>query len=1548
MLHLQRVSLRGADLSGANLDGATLTHVDLTGARLAGASMRGASLKQVVLGQAVLDGIDARGAALESCTFTGLTGTSLTLAGGSLTEVTFSGSRFVGLDLDGATLRSVKFENVQIDGGSLVALRALTSAFSGGRISGCDLRGASAHDLELHTTHLIDCRLDGLLLRRCGLKGLVVQNGTAVGCMLDHCHGLADSCEAALLAAGATIVLPRHIRAWRRMRGNRPLQIAIAALALAVAIGSGAVVSNPALQPSPVLNYRMSLHADDAEGCAAVVSLGTILVERMRGTPAETTALLERIADCQRQLGHPDEAEGLLRRAAALTGNDPTMSAHALLALGDLLLARRDLAGAQQLLAELQVLSLEAPERLAALRFGEQVLVADHVSPRPRGAEPGPVSNDPWLPIELGIADAVTALPPPRGPLLGDTPSKLYVLGEWDRADALLGACSELGDDAKWQQVRSAAKQMVLGGAQDAALALLDRQRPGGGLSTPQRLGSLRMQVELLLDLDRAASAAALVDQQAPLQEPAAATELALLRAEVYLKTGALSNAEATLSGLRPAPGWAFDTTQRYAWLLAEVRLQSGAEKAAVEALDPLIHAVTDADSAAEVIQRLAEWAPRLSDPTLLQALLDRAHNPLIQAANERQALAMVTLRLKSQNRQLSATDPTFVALLSTGPEETLPEALALLLDAARERGTLNADLDSLLSTSRAMEDPVRRDRVALILATAARDDGQPARAQSILHGANLDSSPDPATRRGGWELGILTALELGRLDQAAEQCKRFPALDGELSSPGFLDVLSRVIQALQASGRWPESLELARAARQAPLDTDPGLWREVLVSLEAQGLEAEYAKEKEAARQKLGACQAERIQMEALLDLSRAPGAPDGIVEACKSSGRVEDRLAAAQVMGRAGWHDRADALLASIDPSVPTDDQRLGIDCDRASYLMASGRGQDAANLLEKSYARATTEAQRTRLTQARLGLLDAASDPAKVIALWVHFAGENPGAEGRQVWTQAAELLLRMGAQDRIPELKGDPAWERELMEGQSPSTLQGLIDAGDYAGAWALVERKPQGSGGLDERTDFLRRVEFLAGASGEHDRMETFLDAFTAAVDRRSVLAQRADVARARNLEAMGRGCDALPVLAKLTHGGVAPAIENEVGEVYGRTLGRCKSPSDVEAAAERVALGGPGSVNEQLLRAFAAQQLLARQDPSGAMTVLAPLRGSVLAPSAASLVYETLVSGFVATGNAPGALDVPTGFPADEGPCPAWIALVRQLPPGSPEAPKAREGAISHCDTATMPVDGVLTLSNGLAAADPTAAAAIVDEAQRGTQRSATDIGRLKIQGARILAVQGQPAKAQAELRDLLGNTQRLETALEACNELVRVAQSPGGADAVSVEAGGCLARFGADPRATQTLLSTTVDALRALQAWGPAADWQRRVVETHPAAGDARSNALYELAQLQLHGGLGAPRGAKPSWHDAVVEALPMATPGTPLRDSLMAMDLAWQVEPLTSNPAALSALLDRTLGRAQDGLAVLDQAAGDLDAWGRREGAEALRQQRSRRSPP
>ena len=79
-------------------------------------------MKQVGLGQAVLDGIDARGAALESCTFTGLTGTSLTLAGGSLTEVTFSGSRFVGLDLDGATLRSVKFENVQIDGGSLVAL----------------------------------------------------------------------------------------------------------------------------------------------------------------------------------------------------------------------------------------------------------------------------------------------------------------------------------------------------------------------------------------------------------------------------------------------------------------------------------------------------------------------------------------------------------------------------------------------------------------------------------------------------------------------------------------------------------------------------------------------------------------------------------------------------------------------------------------------------------------------------------------------------------------------------------------------------------------------------------------------------------------------------------------------------------------------------------------------------------------------------------------------------------------------------------------------------------------------------------------------------------------------------------------------------------------------------------------------------------------------------------------------------------------------------------------------------------------------------------
>ncbi len=1539
---LDRVTLRGADLSGAVLSGATLRRVDLTDARLDGADLQGITVRQALLLRTSLDNVDARGALLADCKLTTVTSRGLRADGARLTDVGVLDSRFEGMSLAGAALTNVTLGSVVIEEGSFVGMRASDCTLEGGALQGCDLRSATFERASISGTKISECQLRAALFREARFSRVDWGSGDWSGAVFDLCRGIELERERTITEAGARFEHGIWVRMGRRVRGSRPLQVAVASTVVLTIAGLVVVAYVPSMQPTLVLATRLSALPPDpsVETCSRVLALGAPLSERTGHDPTKRMGIFERMADCQRALGHLDLAADLLREAVGIADHESDRMG-ALLLLSHVLMESKDLDAARDTALQAEDLASTPDERVRVLRLKAEILAAQggHATARSPGTTPA--AGDEWLDLQLAIADEIEKAPSNTRPAPENTPSDLYVLGEWDRADRLLSGDPNISAAQAWSMAQTAVERIVQSGDVDLAVALLDHFYTPGALTTTDELARFRSQVEILIRVGRTDRVAGLLADQQGATDPIVLAELTLLRGKLLLATQQPAAAAALLLGSPLASGASYDLTCRFAWALADAQLRSGNESGAVEALGPMLRAVTDPSDAADLTRRLAEWSTHLSQPGLLIAALDAAGNPLLEGDGRGQAMQLARLALQVRAGPVSAQDPTYLSVLASGSPEESEQALRLMASGIAGQGDIVAQLDTLVAQAAAMRNADSRGRAGITLAQFANSDGRPDKALDVITKMQLEQAPLAQVRTAARELRAGIQLDRGQVDDVIAEYHLLSSSPDAVDDAASFGLRMRVAQALQGASRWSEALPLIRSLRSGDHATDPDLWKMALTSLAGASTAGEFESEAAAAARVLPPCQTQAIAAEAWMDRGLGPPSLSALEQECtRDDATPGDRLAAARDLHRGGATTSAVRVLQAVDTATVSNDVRWQVDCDLASYLSEAGRRAEGLAVLEAGYLGNPDPQGRERVTAAIVDILAAEKQPDPMVAAYARLAADQPNADLAPLRAHVADLLDQLGATGQAHKFENSSPPSAEQNAPWSDA-FQELAEAHDYARAWDSLDAARASVRAYYARADLISRAEWLEGQSGDPERLIALLVAMEPELGRPSTLSQAADLARARALTTAGRSADAEAILVSLMGSDLPTAQRVAALQAYGQLLGRYGSSSRVEPAVAHIVGAHHGSIDEQVLRAAAAQELGARNEPTAALALLEPLAGLQLDPSVVGPVQGTAVGASIATRQFDLALTVPTRFPSPAGVCAAWVSIAQAMPPDQPQAQRARDAAVTSCDPTWIPADSAIALSNALVSAEPERGLGVIEKALQNTHLWPRERDSLVIQQARLLAASGRTEDAKSTLRKLAQDPERPDVGLQAGMALIRVLQAekaPNSSAEVGSVADDCLARLGPELPPRRDLFATTVEALRTMQAWKPALAWDTRRLELFPNPDNDRAAVLSDLALLEFRANPGAAGALSSRGHAYLIEALGIGAASPQVRADLTGLDIAWRAAQAGPGDEHLRPLVQAALAD-NEGPVHVERAAQFLDELARPELASAIR---------
>ncbi len=1548
---LDQVSLEGADLRGACLCGAELSQVDLTGAKLDGADLRGASLDRVVLDGASLHGVDARGASLVQTSAKGISAHGLNLAGAQLVKLSLVDVTLEACVLDGASLDDVGLVGGTLRDLSMVGLRATGCALTRVAVHGCDLSGASVEDGQLRDVVLHSSVLRAALLRRVRLRGLQSVESQWAGAALDGCRGLGGTLEDDLRRQGAAVGHTPLVRLARVLWSNRPLQIAVVVGLILLVLAVVALLRSPGAWPSSVLLSRFEAleGRSDLERCEPMLVVAAALVDRPSLDKGQRYRLLQRSAECQALLERPDQALDSLRRYVELARDEPEDLLAALALLGRFQLDGGDLGGATLVLEQLHAVAQEPGQRLEALHFEADLLSAQGLQAVPTHPDDRPVDPEPWRSVQLATAAALLDLTELGAHQVATTPVELLVLGEWERAVELIAAVAEppLGPAERWEHARGAVDRLVEAGQPALALAMLEQLAIGDEFDDLADLQRVDAMVRLHLQLGEPEAAQALLAGLPAVVEPGLAMELSLVRASLLVDTGELAGAEALLAAAELGPDLPFDLRARHGWLLADTRLRGGDEAGAVEALAPVLAAVPDKENGKNLLRELASWMERLAEPQRVVALLEGVDNPMLVKAGQGQELALTTLRARAREGAIQLDDPTLQAVLSGGTPEQIQEAAGVLLDGAAQQGQIEPVIQALLPHARKLADRRARENLGLLLAETAAGAALRDHAVQVLAELDLTRSEDVDVRSRAVALELGIALDAGELDAAMDGYRDAVARPASIEDWVSRNLGRRIVDALQDADRMDEALAQVRALREGHA-SEGELWLEAMTCLAGMGDEPGFAAELAAAKAAIGPCQANIMATRARLSLGSSSMDLGALEQACASEGSsVEELLAAASVLGRAG-RPQAALELAQAAAAMDLDlEQRVQVDRELAGWLAASGDSPGAIALLEASYSVSSDAHSHRQVTDALLGHLAGLQEPGAILAVYLRFTRDHPDQQDLQLWKQAAVVLIRAGRSDLLPELGGQAGWMRHVARDSAEAELRALVDAGDTPGAWAWLERALAAAPTVDQRTELLGRASDMAERGNDHARLLPWLDLLEAQLEPGSSLRPQLLLCRARALEATDDSAGAVAVFEVLLAQPIPASLRDDVLDSYGHSLGRVGDAASIERAlaaleSSEPELGGPLLA----LRLRAAGELLARGEPGGTRSLLEPLAGREMEPAQAETCWDLLAQAYAAVGRYPDMLDLPARFTSSHSSCGAWLAVVRHLPAEGPVADQGRDGALVGCAPSEIPVHQALSLAQAVGQADPQRALGLLTQVGDGWDSASVERADIDVERAHLLALTGQAAQARALLEQVLERATQPAVASRAGGQLMGLVVEQGQADASAQVEGlalRALERVGDDQPAARDVVRAAVAAQRDLEAWPAAMVWQQRLVDLHATPDEGRGYALLQLIHLQLDAHPGDPAAAGEGWLQLLAEAAPLATPGSHLHDELSTLQVAWRVLQAGGEPRILAVLEAAVAGDGQAN--ALNAVATRLDAWRQDEAAAVVRRERERR---
>ncbi len=1531
---LEQVSLKGADLRGARFSGAELSQVDLSGARLQGARFCGARLDQVVLDKAQLDGVDLRGATLEQCSLEACEVVGLTLSGAVLSKTNLVKLTLREAVLDGASLEDVGLLDGRFSECSMVGLRVSDSALGGLELEGCDLTGASFADSALRDSVLCGCTLRAVLFGRARLHGLSIEAGSWDGAVFEGCRGLSVQLEEALAQGGARLRHPPAVRALRLLRTSRPLQIAVVLGLVLLLVAAIVLLKSPRLWPTALLmsRFEAAQARNDPERCEPMLRLADVMVERTSLGASQRAGLL--------QHDRPEQAEASLRRAAELGQADPAEHLLALSELGGFLIERGSLERAERVLEDMR--ALEGPGlEIEALRFEERLLRARGLGSIPTHPDEVPEDADPWRSLQRAAAEALLELPKLPPHQIGSTPLELLILGEWERAGELLDGVSAppLERAERWEVYRGAIERMVEEDRIDLALALMEHHSQGKGLDDLSDIERLALSVDLHLRAGQAEVARASLDALEAPDDPRLGFELILLRVSLLADLGEHPAAEALLLASEPAAELPFDVVARRGWLLAEIRLARGQEEAAVAALEPVLESVPDREPAENLLRQLASWGEQLSEPQRVTQLLERVDNPMLAKAGQGQELALTILRTKARDGVVTLDDPVLRDVLERGTPQQIQEAASLAIEGARQQGTLEEALGLLLPHAASLADVRARENLGMQLAEVAAGARLYPASVEVLSQLGLEEAEAADIRSRARSLSVRIALERGELELALERFEDTLRRADEMEEWLLRDLGRAVIDALQAADQHPRALAQARALR-AHLQEEPELWFEAFSSLVAMDDRAGFDRELAAAEGAIGACRARMMAARSRMESGREPTDLTALERECSSAASsVDERLAAASVLGQAGRPRVALEMVRGLTERTLAPQEALRVDLELAGWLAATGDRPGAISLLEQRYRASSNAETHQRVTGALLGYLAAQGPPETLVEAYLRFGREHPDSVELQLWKQAALALIQGGHGELVPQLEGRPGWASHIEREAEQAELRALIDAGELDAAWEWLEEAVGRAVRDEQRLELLHHAVGLADRSAGHERLLRWLALLEEQAEPAAPLGPQLLLRRAFALETTGDSAGAVEVLRALLAQQLPAELRSEALGAYGRSLGRSADASSIQAAFAALGTDAPSELPvRQLLHLRAAEQLLSRGEASDAATLLGALAGEPLEPSHAEAIWDLLARALVAEERGQEALGIPARYPSSLGECGAWLAVAQHLPAEDEAVPRALDAALSSCDASRIALHQVMGLARAVGSSDPERALAFLESARASAGRSSAEVEDLDLERALLLAQAGQADRARQLLEELQVGAERAGTVARASTALMGLAArlDQGAAAEVRLLAERGLARLEDDPAATREVVGEAARVLGELEAWPEAIAWRRRLVQLHPEEDEGRGYALLQLIHTMLAAHPGQPERVEASWLDHLREAQALAQPNTYLGDELGSLELSWRVVQAGEESRILAVLPDDPN--------LLNSVAARLDIWRQPQAAAVVRAERSR----
>jgi uncharacterized protein YjbI with pentapeptide repeats len=1543
---LQGVSLRGADLSHATLCGAVLTEVDLTGARLVGARLDGAQLDRVVLDGACLDEASARGAILSSCSLVGLEARGLKASGARFDKPVMDEARLAEVQLDAAVFEDAKLRRGALTSCTMVSCRILGGDLSDTVLRSCDLRGATLDDPDLRSATVEACRLGGARLRGARLRPTTIVDSDLQGTIIDRCRGLGPAGEQALAQAGAIVRLWEFTKVARVLRSDRRLQVALLSGSAALLLVGGVLWAVPQANPTFLLERRVRGLVEDRDParCEALFELGGLLAERDNLPLDRHVPLLVQLSSCHSSGGDAGQAESSLRDAVTLAAADPRLALQTRLHLVRFLDAAGDRDAVDQELAALRAATAEPATLLEILVVEETLLGQRGEHGQARSPDGAPPAEPRWRELQLELAATLEQLPDPDLQRSATTAAELLVLGEWERARALLATVQpDAEGSALCRSVDGVVPRLVDQDRPELALELMAWLRGVAQPDPDDTMSLLRREVSLLLALDQPERASARIESLPPELPAHLAADRVLLLAQIQESLDSPVGTLALLDGLELPPAASVRQQQQRAWLRARALLALDREDEAVASLEPALLALPDEGAARALVVELAAWSASLERPGRLLELIATVDNPVIEQGAVGQQLAEAAMARQAGDGSPRLDDPMLLYLLREGDDEGRARILGVVLDQATAQGT-RAETLRQLSTLIIDQTPAQgHAAMGRALVERAMAAGLYDTAEELLAQYQPEQSANPELRH--WALGVRVALEQAAGHTAQAQASLEALLrDVDTVTPAQLELGYRLVDGWKQQEGWEEALALVTTLRQhAP--TNPAPLSDQFTCLLALDRDEALERELQAASQLVGACQARVALVHAQRSLGEQPQAMDRLADACSDAGSTPRlRLEAAGILADEGLPERAMAVTRGLDAADFDAYNGAMFVRGRARWTAAGGDRAGAMALISEHFGRQQDRAALELLAEAWIDHHAAGGDSDGVIEAYGHCVALRPELRGPGLWGRSARALVALGAAGRIPALGGEQSWEEGIADVVADDALHRLIAADDQAGAWALLDQELHRDSTEPRRWALLDRARELGGRPGQTQALLDFLDRLQELAGPDTALEPRIAVPRARALASLERQDEALALLESFLAQRSPATIDPAVLDGYVRLLAQVHDRDHIERALE--GLGGAGLPAQRgaALRFEAAQALLDRGDPGAALQLLRPLEGQAIERDSLDRAYGILARAQLASGPFEELLTLPERFPvaADDGPCRCWLALARFFPQGSPEALATSQRALEVCAIPSLGLEEVQRLARGMSGAGDGEALAVLETARDGGSLDAGEIAELDVMRAQLLAGAGDVGRAEAILEQVVDEAAKPDASVRASIALIRLIgdrQGEAAADLVHRRAQRALELAGPTGVAASEITMTASDLLEQHGDHGRSEAWLELHVAAHPEPGQARAGALQRLTVALLRRAASAGDHQAGRWRAHLDEALSITPANSPRRAELLAIELAATALQHGSDGDAVGTVLTRLGAQGMDLPGLVAAASGMLEAWGRGELARDLR---------